>query len=235
MKALCPLLDLLFPHSCVGCGRMETLLCSACLARLPASDLACPVCSARSQTARPCRTCKRSLPFVDRAVWGTRYDDALVRTIITQYKYAPVRDFAYPLGILIVPPLKKLLQTISFPQHPLTLLPVPLHPRKQRERGFNQSELIAEVLQGALALPLLGPKVLARIRYTTPQAQTASREERIRNMHGAFSVCDKNAVAGKTIILVDDVLTTGSTVNEAARVLKEVGAESVWAAVAARG
>lgn len=109
---------------------------------------------------------------------------------------------------------------------------VPLHPRRLRFRGFNQSEILAETFAQHFEIPLL--LILKRTRYTQPQVQL-SREERLHNVRDAFQlVCGKN-LSGKTIILIDDVCTTLATLEECSKVLKSAGAEAVHALVLGRG
>ncbi len=112
------------------------------------------------------------------------------------------------------------------------LVPVPLHPARQRERGFNQAELLALELRRECGVPL--GKVLQRTRYTTTQTQF-DRSERMENLRGAFRLRRGCNVQDLRMLLVDDVLTTGSTLSECASVLKKAGALSVHAATAARG
>ncbi len=112
------------------------------------------------------------------------------------------------------------------------IVPVPLHPARQRERGFNQAELLALELQRKCRLPL--GRVLQRTRYTTTQTQF-DRSERMENLRGAFRLRRGCNVQDLRMLLVDDVLTTGSTLSECAFVLKKAGALSVYAATAARG
>jgi ComF family protein len=110
-------------------------------------------------------------------------------------------------------------------------VPVPLHPTRQRERGFNQASLIAELLSAQTSIP--ARPLLERTRYTTTQT-ALDRSERMENLHNAFRLRKNGDVRGLRVLLVDDVLTTGSTLNECARVLKRAGAFSVHAATAAR-
>jgi ComF family protein len=111
------------------------------------------------------------------------------------------------------------------------LVPVPLHPARQRERGFNQARLLSELLSVEVSIP--SKLHLDRIRYTTTQT-ALDRSERMENLHNAFRLRKNADVRGLRVLLIDDVLTTGSTVNECARVLKRAGALSVHAATAAR-
>jgi competence protein ComFC len=111
------------------------------------------------------------------------------------------------------------------------IVPVPLHPARQRERGFNQASLLAESLSAETSMPCRG--VLQRIRYTTTQT-ALDRSERMENLHNAFRLRKNADVRGLRVLLIDDVLTTGSTLSECARVLKRAGAISVHAVTAAR-
>jgi len=111
------------------------------------------------------------------------------------------------------------------------LVPVPLHPARQRERGFNQARLLSELLSAQISIP--SKLHLERIRYTTTQT-ALDRSERMENLHNAFRLRKNADVRGLRVLLIDDVLTTGSTLSECARVLKAAGALSVYAATAAR-
>jgi ComF family protein len=111
------------------------------------------------------------------------------------------------------------------------IIPVPLHPTRQRERGFNQASLLAELLSAEVSIP--SKLLLERVRYTTTQT-ALDRAERMENLHNAFRLRKNMDVRGLRVLLIDDVLTTGSTLNECARILKRAGAISVHAATAAR-
>jgi len=111
------------------------------------------------------------------------------------------------------------------------IVPVPLHPARQRERGFNQASLLAQLLSTHTSIPC--KPLLKRIRYTTTQT-ALDRSERMENLHNAFRLRKNADVRGLRVLLIDDVLTTGSTLSECARVLKRAGAISVHAATAAR-
>ena len=111
------------------------------------------------------------------------------------------------------------------------IVPVPLHPARERERGFNQSALLAQLLSAHMSVR--AKAVLERIRYTTTQT-AFDRAERMQNLHGAFRLRKNADVRDLRVLLIDDVLTTGSTLSECARILKTAGACSVHAATAAR-
>ncbi len=113
------------------------------------------------------------------------------------------------------------------------IVPVPLAGLRRRLRGYNQAEVLARALGGELDLPVRS-SAIARQRYTQPQARSADAEARRRNVSGAFSCRERAAVAGRRVLLVDDVATTGATLAECASAVKEAGARSVWGLVFAR-
>jgi len=112
------------------------------------------------------------------------------------------------------------------------IVPVPLHSKRLKERGFNQSFLLAHQINKKLSLPVIADD-LQRIKWTRPQVELDWRE-RASNVKGAFTLIDNEEIKGKEVLLIDDVYTTGSTVNECARVLKKAGAKKVYVATVAR-
>ena len=158
------------------------------------------------------------------------YREPLVRELIHYYKYAGVRDIASIFADEIV-------AFLGFygirPQEPAVLVPIPLHRSRERKRGFNQARLLAEALAERLKLPVAD--ALRRIRATAPQVGMDSFEERRTNVTDAFSVNEPAAIAGSTVILIDDVSTSGATLSEAARALREANCRTVWAIVIAKG
>jgi ComF family protein len=227
--------SLFYPAACVICaGEVEPpeYLCSMCQSKAP--RIAAPFCAkcsepfsgAITQTFRCANCAHRTLHF-DSAV--ARYRSrGLVRQLVHDFKYARLRHLRHPLA-------QWLGETMSDPRlrggRFDLIVPVPLHPARERERGFNQATLLAELLARQIAVPLRD--VLERIRYTTTQT-AYNRAERMENLHDAFRLRKKANVRQLRVLLIDDVLTTGSTLSECARVLKEAGAISVHAATAAR-
>lgn len=232
-------MDLLFPHYCVGCDTIGSPFCTQCLAIVPLRDPGCLACSARNHTGTFCASCKRHVPYLTRVVWAVPYEiDSITRAIL-QFKYHGNRALADPLGAFIVTSLKKRVQEykLHIPQD-ASLLPVPLHTKRYRERGYNQSVLLAFFLHQTLALPMLPESTLLRIKNTSPQAQCiGGRDARRKNIENAFWVPQSaySSIRGKTILLVDDIATTGSTLNDAARALKTAGARQIWGTVVAKG
>lgn len=152
--------------------------------------------------------------------------DGAIRQAILQFKYENVRALAAPLARL----MWEYQQTQRLPAD--VLMPVPLHPRRLRSRGYNQSGLLAKELGRLASLPVVEGSIVRR-RNTSPQAKTASVEERRRNVDGAFA-CRDRRVAGKQIIIIDDVCTSGATLRACAAALRAAGAASVWGLTLAR-
>ncbi len=176
-----------------------------------------------------CANCRLYQPEFERAVSFGEYEGTL-RGLIHLLKYGNVTPVVAPLGGMLA---EAMLELVTNDRPPL-LIPVPLHKNRRSSRGFNQAELIARAAMKRLQRPLeLGTDVLVRQRETVSQVGL-SREERMANVHGAFRVTRRDRVKGRTVIVVDDVMTTGTTLSECARVLKQAGAERVWAATVAR-
>ena len=216
-------LDLLFPLNCLGCQREGKILCASCVDSLP--ELKPPFCRVCAQPNAPatCHRCLESPPAFDgiRAPYGM---EGTVKKAIHNMKYRGLKAAAPELAELLANYLE---------EHPMpgdVLTPVPLHPRRLRSRGYNQSALLAKELSKKLGLDM-NQSLLIRPKNNQPQV-SASRDERRENVQGSFR-CDGRA-DGRTVILVDDVATTGSTLSACAAVLKAAGASSVWCLVLAR-
>jgi ComF family protein len=151
--------------------------------------------------------------------------DGSLRKAIHHLKYRHGRDMAGPLGEMMV---RFWLET---PLAVDAIIPVPLHPRRSRERGYNQSMLLAEQLTRAVGIPTLGD-VLRRIKYTVSQTKLDG-DRRRQNVAGAF-VCSGTGARGKNVLLIDDVCTTGATLEASSLALKAGGAKTVWALTLAR-
>ena len=223
------LFDLIFPISCVICGREETYLCQSCLDRLPRVPK--QICLACGQSAPYGKTHPGCISrrAVDGSIAGLNYQDGRVSRIVRIFKYNFVSDLAGPLAQPVLAGVREQGLTGYFAQ--FVLVPVPLHPRRHNWRGFNQAELLAHALAGQLGIPVESG-LIARQKFTKPQVKL-SREERKRNLADAFAVCAD--VANKKILLVDDVITSGATANELAELLKRKAAAEVWVIAAAHG
>jgi ComF family protein len=178
-----------------------------------------------------CQNCRDFEPEFARAVSFGEYEGGL-RGLIHLLKYESVLPVTSVLGRMLADTIAELLSGCG-DTRPL-IVPVPLHKSKRGERGFNQAELIARAAVKRLPQAVeIATGVLVRQRATISQVGL-SRDERIANMRDAFRVRDKGSVQGRMVIVVDDVMTTGTTLSECARVLKQAGAEQVWAATVAR-
>lgn len=223
------ILDLLFPAFCVGCGDEGRHLCPACRRGLRLNAPACPVCQKRNFSGILCASC-RPPGGLRRFLAPYSYRDPIVRELIHAYKYGGVRE----LASFFADDIAAFLASYGIrPRRAALLIPVPLARSRERERGFNQAGLLAGELGRRLQLAVA--PALRRIRATESQIEMDSYGERRANVAGAFRVRDAEAVRGKLVILVDDVSTSGATLTEAAGVLREAGARTVWAIAIAKG
>jgi ComF family protein len=157
-----------------------------------------------------------------------------LRGLIHLLKYERILPVASLLGSMVTNTIEELLPSCGDRPSPPLVVPVPLHKTKRSDRGFNQAELIARAAVKHLSQRLeLATPVLIRQRATVSQVGL-TREQRVANVRDAFRVRDRQRVCGRTVIVVDDVMTTGTTLSECARVLKKAGAERVVAATVAR-
>jgi ComF family protein len=204
-------------------------VCTTCGERLASIVASAENCAAE----RRCAACRSAEPAFHKAAAYGSYSGGL-RDLIHLLKYQHVRPAAGVLGRMLFEVISQL--SDGFDSRVPLVVPVPLHSRKLRERGFNQSELIA---RAALKLKpsgldlVLKPELLMRRRATESQTGL-SRDQRQRNMRGAFAITLLKEVQDREILLVDDVLTTGTTASECARVLRRAGATRVWVATVAR-
>lgn len=228
-------LDVLFPVSCFSCGAPDQWLCRECNSRIPIfEDQVCPVCEqVWIPSGNLCFHCKKQRkPRLDSLIVAVSYKNPLVRLLISVFKYRFIADLAGPLGNLIT---KSAMQN-DLPV-PDFVVPVPLHPRRLRWRGFNQSRLLAEKIRNDIAPPLEIEvlEIIERKKFNQPQMGIKKYSSRLKNVEGIFSMKEKYPnLANKKILLIDDVATTGATLEECAKVLKSAGAKKVFAAVIAR-
>jgi ComF family protein len=232
-----------FPSDCRLCGEPLTNVsrlpvCADCTASIkPIEGSVCEVCGERVPDTShavgetKCMLCRRArLPFAKAMAYGS-YSGAL-RGMVHLLKYESMLPAAESFATLLAPVIQSLAELCDAEA---LLVPVPLYKSKQRQREFNQSELIARaVLRRMPSAKLkLADSVLVRQRDTRSQTGL-TRHQRRENMRGAFAVRDASLVAGRDIILIDDVLTTGTTAAECARVLRRAGAKKVYVATVAR-
>lgn len=244
----------LFPSDCRLCGTpliniSRLPVCEDCLGAMrPIAGGLCSICGERlvspfvfaggvesqSQSGEAhCGLCRRlEPPYIKATAYGS-YDSGL-RELIHLLKYNGVRPAANVLGRMLVEAIEDL-QPL-FGEAEVLVVPVPLHSKKLRQRGFNQSELITRAalkLKPAIARLQLNAALLARRRETKSQIGL-SRHQRRENIRGAFVVTKPDEMNGREILIVDDVFTTGTTVSECARILRRAGAAKIYVATVAR-
>jgi competence protein ComFC len=228
-------ISLLYPAACTICGknvRVGEYLCDRCEATL--IRIVAPFCETCSEpfegsidNAFTCANCAHRTIYFDSAVAAYR-GRGIVRDVIHQFKYARQIHLRHLVARWLGAAMDdQRLRDCDFD----CIVPVPLHPTRERERGFNQARLLSELLSAQISIP--SKAMLERVRYTTTQT-ALDRRERMENLHNAFRLRKNADVRGLHVLLIDDVLTTGSTLSECARVLKRAGAASVHAATAAR-
>lgn len=219
-----PALDLIFPMSCAGCGREGKLICQSCLPSLP--RLASPFCElcAAPGAQSPCHWCEERPLDID-GIRAPFLFEGPIRNAIHSFKYRGVRAAQTELGDL----LSSYKAGQKLPA--ALIMPVPMHSRRLRERGYNQSALLTRRLAKITGIPF-EDGLLRRVKDTLPQVATTSRNQRRDNVKDSFR-CEGDA-AGLQILLVDDVATTGTTLSACAAALKESGAASVWGLTLAR-
>jgi ComF family protein len=219
-------LDLVFPQRCLGCGEEGELLCKACLKTLPRIfPPVCPRCSRPQASEILCPACSNWHTSID-CIRSPLKFDGLVRKAIHEFKYKNLRSLDEPLAGL----LKEYFYRYPLPVE--VVVPVPLHPQRLRERGYNQSELLARKFAALFHFPL-NVSALKRTSFNKPQVKTESLRERRQNVQGCFS-CTSKDLANKQVLLIDDVSTSGATLDACALALKTSGAGQVYALVAAR-
>lgn len=212
-------LDLLFPRWCIGCGREGDYICDSCRQMLSViSPPICPRCGRPQSEGELCPGCVDWQAGID-GIRSPFLFDGLIRQAVHELKYRNLRALASPLAELMYDYL------IKNPLPGEVLVPVPLHRKRYRERGYNQSALLALELGKLTGLPVI-ENCLVRQSYVLPQARAASVGERRENVAGAFA-CRDGRLRGKGVILVDDVSTSGATLDACAGVLKSAGAAEI--------
>lgn len=187
------------------------------------------MCSKRNLTGVLCANC-RGKSGLRRFLAPFSYRDPTARKLIRAYKYERLRE----LKIVFAEEIAAFINFYGIrPAAGSALVPIPLHRSRERERGFNQAALLAEELGARLNLPVV--KALARRRPTEHQTLMPSYEARRGNVAGAFRLVRPELIRGRTAIIVDDVSTSGATISEAAKALREAGAKSAWAIAIAKG
>jgi len=218
------LLDLFFPKNCFGCQKEETYLCEDCISVLDILNFH------QKFKTENLDDLYFALSYKNQSF---KYEHQLIRRLVKRFKYSPfVKDLSQSLASLIIAHFKLCERSISFIQEKedFIIIPVPLSQKRLKWRGFNQAEEIAKNLSMHLDIPLLN-NALVKNKETSFQSEI-SKEERKRNVFNVFD-CNKK-INNKKILLIDDIYTTGSTIEECAKTLKKAGAKEVIGITIAR-
>lgn len=227
------ILDLLFPPKCGHCEKIGRVVCPDCFSKIaPLTQQNCPYCEKiGTKKGEVCHACKNKRAiFLDGLVSASEYKEPL-KSLIHKFKYSFIKELGLPLGEILSTAFRK--NNLTLPD---IVMSVPLHPIRERLRGFNQSEILAESICQQIAPGFEVPLSLSlkRKRLTFSQGKIKNFKERQSNMKNAFNLENSREIGKKHILLIDDVATTGATLFECARVLKKGGAKKVSALVLAR-
>jgi ComF family protein len=233
------ILDLLYPPVCLECqtpldNPANQFFCKKCWSNVEyIGDNICltcgvPIADISSLQTGKCENCRLSKPAYDSLRSVAKYEGA-IRTAVHSLKFKYKTKLAPFLGEMLLNFYRENYQQGQFDM----IVPIPLHWLKKWMREFNQSELLSNYVGSEIGCPVES-KILKRKRYTKPQSRIKGRRAKFKNIYNAFKVKDPSKVQSKKIFVIDDIMTTGVTVNEASRVLKEAGAAEVHALVLTR-
>ena len=221
-------LDFLFPPLCLSCNQEidKGLVCFQCLDKINRTSLGvCAKCGYPLGYNQDCKHCKVRLNLPRTRALGFYSEPwlPLIHALKYQGKKSLAKIFGHSMtGLLNSDPILKQADAI---------IPIPLHPARKRERGFNQAELLSLAISDQTGIPI--HNALKRKKNTKSQV-TLAPKERIENMQGAFIIRDKEMIVNKRVILIDDVITSGATISSAAQVLQNAGVKEVYGLVVAR-
>jgi len=223
-------LDLIFPKFCVGCNLEGEWICQNCHNKIVmVATQVCPDCNRISAHGRYCVKCRKK-HRLSGIIVITYYEEGPIKEAIHNLKYNNVTELGDFLGKMMVGPLKDNLNIIN---DKVILTAVPMHFLRQAQRGYNQSEILANIIGNELKIEK-NFKIIKKFRKTKSQVKFSGKKRR-ENLKNSFKIIDKNTVKNRTVIIVDDVTTTGATLEECAKVLREAGVKRVWGLVVARG
>lgn len=219
-------LDAVFPPVCVNCQKsipdQKQFLCPSCFDEIRLSSaFYCPVCMGRLPLAVNCHDANYILAPASRF-------EAPLPALIHTLKYEKIEQAGTILSAMLISYLKKM--DLDLSRYVMTF--IPLHPAKLRSRGFNQSQILASTIAGYFSVPYF--EILKRVKNNPPQVKTKDFSEREKNIFGCFQVINPELVTGKNIIVIDDVSTSGATLNEISSLLKKYGAQKIIGLVVAK-
>lgn len=222
------LFDLIFPVHCVACRKEGEWFCTDCVQKIKLNEKQfCPVCWQESLGGRTCISCAKKSSLDGLLVTASYDRNPKLAQAVKTLKYKFSKNLAGNLAKILISTMRK----NNFSDK-CVFVPVPLHKKRERWRGFNQAGLLVQAIAKEIDFPV--ENLLLRVR-NTPQQAKLNRQDRLKNIDSAFALHKDYSPKNKTIILVDDVSSTGATLTECAKVLKKNGAKEVWGLVLARG
>lgn len=227
------ILDILFPRFCLRCQKEGDWICPDCLSTIDIMEYEyCPFCIQRISEKTICY--KHQNKNLDKLFFAVSYQNSLIKKAIKKFKYPPFLRELTPYFCYLIISHFLLIENkaILEDKNNSLLIPVPISSFKKRWRGYNQSEEIAKQLSISLKIPVL-INSLIKIKKTQPQFNL-SKDERMENVKNVFEIKNAQEIQGKRIFLVDDVFTTGATMEECSRKLKQAGAKQVFGIAIAR-
>ena len=230
------LLNFLFPRRCLSCGTIGKYFCSRCVGKIRTieqRETICPVCERPAISGATHPFCKTR--YTIDGLTGFFHYDGIIRKAIKSLKYRSVSDLAKEFVGLIPDTVLSHIVLVCHSRengNPV-FIPVPLHSSRYKDRGFNQAEVLAQFIARRLSLRV-ATDILKRVKHTTPQVEMKDRNKRLKNMEKVFSVLHSPFPFPYSVILFDDVFTTGATMRAAANILKREGVKFVWGITMAR-
>ena len=226
-KAIKLFTDIIFPIECVGCGQANEFFCSPCVSKIKIFPVrTCHYCRKPQAFGKTCDQCSNKNRLDGLFILGP-YDQPILKEAIHSWKHERVKEIGNILGLWLADRLAH-----SFFRENSIITHIPLRRQRQFDRGFNQSEQLSLILAGKFQIPAKSP--LIKIKDTKPQS-SLNREKRLLNIRGVFAPAKDAKLSGENIILIDDITTTGATMEEACRVMKKAGTKSVWGIALAHG
>ena len=216
------ILDLIFPPRCLNCNHLGKFICDNCLGKIiRIKEQGCPFCHKKTNGGRLCAACRAKHELTGVVAYGY-FHDPILKQIIHPYKYEGISAAGEVISLLLAQTIKS--TAINFDI--ITFAPV--SKRRFNERGYNQAEILAKHLSEYFEKPLF--RKISKIKHTPTQVGL-KRKDRLRNLEGTIVVKDSDILKGRRVIIIDDVLTTGATLDECARALRQAGARQVWGVV----
>ncbi|MDP2586379.1 MAG: ComF family protein [Candidatus Komeilibacteria bacterium] len=218
------ILTLIFPIECLGCNKEDIYLCDECLAKIKIYDQP-PVF-------------EHPLTHLNGIIYATDYKQKLLQQIIHNFKFRYIKELAEPLAKILAEFWTNYINSVetrncaSLQNDKPIIIPVPLNKKRLLERGFNQAELIAKIFASQFNYPLFSNAIIRS--KNTPHQVGLNKKERLTNVKNSFAITDPELIKDRIVILIDDVVTTGSTLEEIAKTLKQAGAKDAWGLTVAK-